>query len=198
MEDRGHHDDVTCVQNMFARGMGRQLASVILQVSLAREKIEPAHGREGTDTECVLAASRKERERGSEGGREGGGREGGKEGGREGGREEGGRERGSEGGREEGREEGGGEGGRGGLTTYSSEKPWSVSGSPVVGSQSFTSNFRVFRNVPVTVKKNYTLYYSLPPSLPPHLFRPHPSLPPSFPLLLPYLLMHLPSPPACK
>ena len=36
------------------------------------------------------------------------------------------------------------------LTTYSSAYPTSLSGSPVVGSQSFTWNFSVFKKVPLT------------------------------------------------
>ena len=46
------------------------------------------------------------------------------------------------------------------LTTYSSEKPWSVSGSPVVGSQSFTVNLSVFRNVPLTTYTEHKLKIS--------------------------------------
>ena len=42
------------------------------------------------------------------------------------------------------------------LTTYSSANPWSLSGSPVVGSQSLTLNLSVFRNVPVTGYITYT------------------------------------------
>ena len=38
-------------------------------------------------------------------------------------------------------------------TTYSSGKPWTDSGSPVVGSQSLTLNLSVFRNVPLTAER---------------------------------------------
>lgn len=39
------------------------------------------------------------------------------------------------------------------LTTYSSSKPCSSSGSPVTGSQSFTRNLSVHRKVPDTGRR---------------------------------------------
>ena len=46
-------------------------------------------------------------------------------------------------------------------TTYSSSYP-SSSGSPVLGSQSFTTNFRVFVNVQVTEKINKRTFKAWP------------------------------------
>jgi hypothetical protein len=46
-------------------------------------------------------------------------------------------------------------------TTYSSGKPWTDSGSPVVGSQSLTLNLRVFRNVPLTAESRTTFLQNL-------------------------------------